>query len=121
MEKRDRFIMLICMHFFGPIYFLYWICKTQNETNRELEIMAIKRKGLDKLSGGFAVFLSIITLYLFTIVWQYYLCRKIVRLGGKGKYFSITLLYLLLIIPGLVFNPLVLQGEMNMLIRRKTL
>lgn len=109
--KRSKLLMFILFYALGGWYGLYWITKVQNETNAELVSCGICKKGLDKLSGGLVLLFSVLSLGLFAIVWQFYLCRKIVRLGGKRKYIPVAIMTIFVI--GIIFNPLVMQGELN--------
>ena len=110
-QKRNRWIMLFLMHQLGPFYMLYWMNSVQNETNSQLYSLGLQNKGLDKLSGGLVVLFSILSFGIFAIVWQFYMCAKIKRLGGKNIYVSITILTILFI--GVIFNPLTIQRELN--------
>ena len=110
-QKRNRLIMLFLASQLGPYYLLYWVYSVQTETNHQLVLRGLKRKGLDKLSGGVVVLFSILSLGIFAVVWQFYMCAKIKRLGGKNIYVSITILTILFI--GVIFNPLTIQRELN--------
>ena len=112
--KRSKALMFVFFYLFGWVYGLAWMAEVQNETNKELVSCGKDKKGLDKLSGGLIVLFSILSLGIFAIFWQFYFCKKIVRLGGKGRYISVAILFVFFI--GIIFNPLIMQGELNNII-----
>ena len=109
--KRSKALMFVLFYIFGWLYGLVWMAKVQNETNKELVCLEKDKKGVDKLSGGRIVLFSILSLGIFAIFWQFYFCKKIVRLGGKARYVIVAVLSVLFI--GIIFNPLIMQGELN--------
>ena len=109
--KRSKMSMLALFHILGVWYGLYWMAKVQEETNNQLASWGIEKKGLDKYSGGLIVLFSILTLGIFAIFWQFYFCKKIVRLGGVRQYVPVAILSVLFI--GIIFNPLIMQGALN--------
>ena len=113
MIERNRFLMLFLMGQLGGWYALYWMCSVQNETNKQLFLLGKNKKGMDNLSGGLVVLYSILSLGIFAIVWQFYMCAKIKKLGGRNIYAPIIIMSILFI--GIIANPLIIQGELNKL------
>ena len=113
MIERNRFLMLFLMGQLGGWYTLYWMCSVQNETNKQLFLLGKNKKGMDNLSGGLVVLYSILSLGIFAIVWQFYMCAKIKKLGGRNIYAPIIIMSILFI--GIIANPLIIQGELNKL------
>ena len=113
MIDRNRFLMLFLMGQLGGWYTLYWMCSVQNETNKQLFLLGKNKKGMDNLSGGLVGLYSILSLGIFAIVWQFYMCAKIKKLGGRNIYAPIIIMSILFI--GIIANPLIIQGELNKL------
>lgn len=117
--KRNRIEMFFLMGILEGLYHIFWTISTQNETNEELKKQGLEIKKLDKLSGWMVVLLSFLTLGIFGIVWQIYMCKKLVRLGGVDK--TVPVVVLLCLIFGIIFNPLIIQGAINDIIKNSGL
>ncbi len=117
--KRNRIEMFFLMGILEGLYHIFWTIRTQNETNEELIKQGLEIKKLDKLSGWMVVLLSFLTLGIFGIVWQIYMCKKLVRLGGVDQ--TVPVVVLLCLMFGIIFNPLIIQGAINDIIKNSGL
>ena len=109
--KRDRFMMffLMCSPMKG-IYDWYWISSVQNEVCRN------ERKGL---SGFATVLLTIFTMGIYAIVWQFKTSAILRKQGAEEKRIKMAICALFLI--GIVVNPLIIQGQLNELADKRRL
>lgn len=102
-KSRNRFFMFVLMDVLGLFYLLWWQAETQN---------AFRTAEGGGMSGGKTVLLSIVTLGIFGMVWQWKKCRAIRRLGGANLCPSFIILYLFFLL-GIICVPLLIQREVN--------
>ena len=105
--ERNRFIMLLLFHAFGGWYNLYWIYSVQNEVRK------IEGKGKD---GFMEAVLCFVTFGVYAFVWQWKVCGILKKQGAKDL--RILTLILGICLFGIIINPLIMQGQMNMLANR---
>ena len=100
--KRNRFLMFLLMAtpMYG-IYSWYWICSVQNEICRNEK----------RLSGGLTLLLVIFTFGIYAIIWQFKTSGILKKQGAREKRIKMTICALFLI--GIVFNPIIIQGQLN--------
>lgn len=103
-RKRNRIAMFFLMEILRVIYLFYWQCSVQNEVRRATQ---------HGVGGGVTVFLSIITLGIYAIVWQWKTCKSLHKLGCTDR--SVICLIFSLLIIGIIVNPLIIQGQINLL------
>ncbi|MDE6302371.1 MAG: DUF4234 domain-containing protein [Clostridia bacterium] len=108
MKKRNLFFMFIVFYNIPPIYLLYWIGSIQSDIH-------LQSPQDNKVSGGVAVLLTILTFGLYGFVWQWKVCEHIKRQGG-GDLRVITLVLSILIF-GVILNPFIIQGSINSIVR----
>ena len=102
-KSRNRLFMFVLMDVLGLFYFFWWQAETQN---------SFRTAEGGGMSGGKTVLLSIVTLGIFGIVWQWKKCRAIRRLGGANLCPAFIVLYLFCLL-GAIFVPLLIQREVN--------
>lgn len=102
MIKRNRFLMFILMGAFEGLYLIYFMVSVQN---------GLKLMQLTKLSGFSVVLLSIITLGIFSLVWQWNVGKSLKSLGTGDC--RVVCLILSLLVFGILINPLIIQGKIN--------
>ena len=84
------------------VYLLYWLGSIQS---------SLIRKNLSKITSFLTIILIIFTLGIYGIIWQWKLCSILKALNGEDKRICTLILNLLFI--GLIFSPLIIQGQIN--------
>lgn len=102
MKTRNRFFMFIFMGAFQGIYLIYFMGSVQN---------GLKTLRMKKMGAVITILLSIITLGLYSFVWQWNTCTSLKKLGCGDCRFTCLILSLLII--GIIINPLIIQGRIN--------
>lgn len=94
--------MFIFMAALNGIYLIYFMVSVQN---------GLKNLKMTKMNTAFTILLSIITLGLYSLVWQWNTCTSLKKLGCGDCRFTCLILSLLII--GIITNPFILQGKIN--------
>lgn len=107
MHIRKRFIMFLLIAILGQsglagMYHLYWVGSIQS---------SLVKKRLSKMPSFFVIILTIFTLGIYGIIWQWKLCSILKTLNGEDKRICTLILNLLFI--GLLISPLIIQGQIN--------
>ena len=87
---------------FQGLYLIYFMVSVQN---------GLKLMQLTKLSGFSVVLLSILTLGIFSLVWQWNVGKSLKNLRAGDC--RVICLILSLLIFGILINPLIIQGKIN--------
>ena len=90
------------MGMFQVIYLMYFIGSVQN---------GLKTLRMTNMSALITILLSIITLGLYSLVWQWNTSTSLKKLGCGDCRFVCLILSLLII--GIIINPFIIQGKIN--------
>lgn len=110
MKKRNRFVMFLLMGYFNGLYHLYWQFSIQRD---------IKRVDTRELGPGLTLFLTIVTCGIYYLVWQWKVCSFLKENGQCDRRVGCLVLSILFI--GIIVNPLLIQGDINRLLRENPL
>ena len=110
MKIRNRFVMFILIYIFDIIYLFYWLCSVQSGIDNDKDYK-------NSINVWVTVLLIIGTLGLYILVWQWLTCNYLKQKGGSDVRL-ITLILSLLII-GLIINPLIIQGQINKVLKKQ--
>ncbi|MBE7081431.1 MAG: hypothetical protein E7372_02590 [Clostridiales bacterium] len=107
MHLRNRFKMFLLIAILGQaslagVYLLYWVGSIQS---------SLVKKNLSKTPSFLIITLTVFTLGIYGIIWQWKLCSILKTLNGEDKRICTLILNLLII--GLIFSPLIIQGQIN--------
>ena len=109
MKIRNRFVMFLLIGYLRTIYILYWQHSVQK---------SIKKADPSQLSAGLTVLLTVCSCGIYYLIWQWKICTFLKENGEKNSRALCLVLSLLII--GIPFNPLIIQGHINRFLRRDT-
>ena len=102
MKKRNLFVTFLLIGWFRILYLIIWMISIQN---------FLKRTKKSSIGGGITLLLMIITIGLYSFIWQWKTCKSLKSLGAQDN--SVVTLILLILVIGIIINPLIIQSSIN--------